>query len=119
MNGAPQIDEMENIPEVFSPERDALGRILPGQPAMNPRGRRPQSHRVRTLARRYTQQAVETLAREMDTATRSADRIAAASELLNRGWGRPAQQMRAEVESKSVVVHLPWLTGRNIVRGRS
>ena len=104
---------------VYQPERDKLGRILPGQPAMNPKGRRPHSHRARTLARKYTKQAVETLAREMTTATRSADRIAAASELLNRGWGRPAQQMRAEVESKSVVVHLPWLTGRNIVRGRS
>ncbi len=100
----------------YEPQRDVLGRILPGQPAMNPKGRRPHSHRARTLARKYTRQAVETLAREMDTATRSADRIAAASELLNRGWGRPAQQMRAEVESKSVVVHLPWLTGRNIVR---
>jgi hypothetical protein len=101
---------------VYEPERDKLGRILPGQPAMNPKGRRPHSHRARTLARKYTKQAVETLAREMATSTRSADRIAAASELLNRGWGRPAQQVHAEVEAKSVVIHLPWLAGRNIAR---
>lgn len=98
----------------FEPKRDSLGRILPGQPAMNPRGRRPLSHRARTLARRYTKQAVETLAREMIEAQRSSDRIAAASELLNRGWGRPAQQVKAEVESKVVKVNLSWLNGRRI-----
>lgn len=102
---------------MYEPERDKLGRILPGQPAMNPKGRRPLSHRARTLARKYTKQAVETLAREMTTATRSADRIAAASELLNRGWGRPTQQMRAEIESKVVKVDLPWLVGRNLTGG--
>jgi len=116
MSGTFKIDESENAAELFSPERDALGRILPGQPAMNPKGRRPHSYRARTLARRYTKQAVETLAREMDTATRPSDRIAAASELLNRGWGRPAQQISAEVDAKAVVVHLPWLSARNIVR---
>jgi len=100
----------------YEPKRDALGRILPGQPAMNPKGRRPQSHRARALARRYTTAALETLAKEMSSASRSTDRIAAASELLNRGWGRPAQQMTAEVETKSVVINLPWLNGRNVGR---
>jgi len=110
-------DEVKELSQnVYEPVRDALGRILPGQPAMNPKGRRPHSYRARTLARRYTKQAVETLAREMDTATRPSDRIAAASELLNRGWGRPAQQISAEVDAKAVVVHLPWLSARNIVR---
>ena len=30
MNNSPKIIAVENVPEVFSPERDALGRILPG-----------------------------------------------------------------------------------------
>lgn len=98
----------------YEPKRDALGRILPGQPPMNPLGRRPQSQRARTLARRYTKLAVETLAREMKEAQRSSDRISAASELLNRGWGRPAQQLKAEVESKVITIDLPWLVGRSI-----
>jgi hypothetical protein len=46
---------------------------------------------VREAARAYTAEAVETLASIMRHGTTEAARIMAAKELLDRGYGRPAQ----------------------------
>jgi len=52
---------------------------------------------VRTLARKYTEDAIEALAAIMtDEATAVASRIAAANSLLDRGWGRVPQPVSGD-----------------------
>ena len=97
------------------PLRDVQGRLLPGQVSINPKGRKPHSHRVRTLARAYTQEAIEVLAEAMRNAPTADARIKAATALLDRGWGKPAQQLSAEInDTKVVTINLGWLSGRSV-----
>jgi hypothetical protein len=71
--------------------RDVSGQWLPGQSG-NPAGRpkMPKTVReVRDLARQFTPGAIETLVRvHKNPKSPPAARVAAATELLNRGWGR-------------------------------
>jgi hypothetical protein len=47
---------------------------------------------IRSLARQYTEQAVETLAHIMrQPKSPESSRVAAATALLDRGWGKPHQ----------------------------
>ena len=95
--------------------RDAAGRLLPGQRSLNQKGRLPASFRVRTLARSYTQEAIEVLAEAMRNATTADARIKAATALLDRGWGKPAQQLSAEInDTKVVTINLGWVSGRSV-----
>lgn len=100
------------------PVRDARGRLLPGQRALNPAGRPPRSVRVRSLARSYTREAIETLVEVMRESGSAEARTRAATTLLDRGWGRPAQQLRAEVSgTPAITINLPWLAGRGLAGG--
>jgi hypothetical protein len=62
----------------------------PGQSG-NPKGRPSMKGEVETLARTYTVEALETLADLMRNGTSDNVRMAAATALLNRGWGLPRQ----------------------------
>jgi hypothetical protein len=53
---------------------------------------------VREAARAYTAEAVETLASIMRHGTTEAARIMAAKELLDRGYGKPAQPREGQGE---------------------
>lgn len=65
----------------------------PGQSG-NPSGLPAGVGEVRALARQYTQQAITTLAEIMqDTHAPRPARVAAAEALLDRGWGKPQQQI--------------------------
>lgn len=67
---------------------------MPFQPGQsgNPEGRRREDSHVRALARQYTEQAIQTLGDIMtDRDAPPACRVTAASSLLDRGWGKPAQ----------------------------
>ena len=69
----------------------------------------------RTLARAYTQEAIEVLAEAMRNATTADARIKAATALLDRGWGKPAQQLSAEInDTKVVTINLGWVSGRSV-----
>jgi len=46
---------------------------------------------VRELSRQYTEEAIQTLVTLMQSAKVERTRLAAASELLDRGYGRPPQ----------------------------
>ena len=73
-------------------ERDTRGRFQPGQSG-NPLGRPRVILNVRDLAREHTEAAIETLASIMvDSEAPAAARLSAASEILNRGFGRPVDQ---------------------------
>ena len=68
-----------------------MGRFLPGQSG-NPGGRHKGVAEVMALARTYTKAAIETLAGIMqDEAAPKHARVAAASAILDRGYGRPPQ----------------------------
>jgi hypothetical protein len=64
----------------------------PGQSG-NPDGRPKDVGHVRTLAREYTEQAITAL---VDALADPKTAVAAASALLDRGWGRPAQALTGE-----------------------
>ncbi len=82
------------------PQRDATGRWLPGQSA-NPGGRPRDELRLAELARAYTEEAIATLVEVMRTGE-LADRVRAATALLDRGYGKPAQEARLTVEKIDV-----------------
>ncbi len=118
-NGPDRLPLATNEPvEVARPVRDARGRLLPGQRTLNPAGRPARSLRVRTLARNYTREAIETLVAVMRDSGSADARTRAATALLDRGWGRPAQQLRAEVSgAPTITINLPWLVGRGLTGG--
>ncbi len=79
--------------------RDEKGRFVSGRSG-NPGGRPRSTVRdpatgeeinLRELARQHTPQAIETLLEATKHASKWSDRIAAASELLDRGWGKATQ----------------------------
>lgn len=80
--------------------RDSKGRFEAGVSG-NPLGRPKAILSVRDLARAHTDEAVATLAEIMrDPEAPANARISAASELLNRGYGRPVDQKAMVVMSQ-------------------
>jgi len=79
-------------------------RFKPGKSG-NPKGRPPGSRDgvdVRKLAKEYTVEAIETLISvARNKKSPAAARVVAAVALLDRGWGRPMQQL--EVQSTRAV----------------
>jgi hypothetical protein len=67
----------------------------------NPGGRTPTS--LLEPARKLTQEALATIAELMRASPDQRIRLDAASELLSRGWGRPAQAVIAQVDTRVVV----------------
>lgn len=60
----------------------------------NPRGRPKVVKEVRDLAKSHTAEAVEVLVEIMNsTGARESARVSAANAILDRGWGRPAQEL--------------------------
>jgi hypothetical protein len=84
-------------------------RWKPGQSG-NPNGRPKEAFHVRDLARAHTTEAIATLVKIMRKSKQDKARAQAAQALLDRGWGRPIQEMwhGGEVgESLAVKVYLP------------
>jgi hypothetical protein len=80
-------------------ERDQQGRLLPGSQLPN-KGRKG-GPMVTTLARQYTEQAVDLLGRIVeDEKAPPAARVAAAQALLDRGWGKAPIQVDVSVRAK-------------------
>ena len=63
--------------------------FAPGQSG-NPGGRAKADHRVRDLARAHTEAAINALAEALKNERTS---VAAAVALLDRGWGKPVQEV--------------------------
>jgi hypothetical protein len=71
-----------------------VGRLWQKGVSGNPKGRTPIIPEVREYAKGYTREAIQGLVRVLrDKKTPPASRVAAANALLDRGWGRPAQQI--------------------------
>lgn len=67
----------------------------------NPGGRPSGLGEIRDIARQHTDAAIETLVKVMENKEASPSaRVAAATALLDRGWGRPAQTINANIEGE-------------------
>ena len=74
------------------PVRNHLGHFSPGHSG-NPGGRPRDKHKLAELARSYTSEAVETLVELMRFGKDERVRGTAAQALLDRGWGKPKQEI--------------------------
>lgn len=86
---------------------------MPFQPGQsgNPAGRPPENNRVKGLARAHTESAIATLASIMlDDSAKGSERVAAATALLDRGYGKPVQAIGGTDDlppiAQNLTVHL-------------
>jgi hypothetical protein len=54
---------------------------------------------IRSLARSYTEMAIQTLAGIAQNGEQEASRVRAAEALLDRGWGKPTQPISGDEEN--------------------
>lgn len=66
----------------------------------NAKGRTPIPADVKEAAKAHTMTAIETLVDEMKHGKNGASRVAAATAILNRGWGAPKQTVDVDVNHK-------------------
>lgn len=67
-----------------------------GNPSGRPKITLPDGRSLRDVAREHTQDAVNTLVEVMtDAAAPHPARVSAASAILDRGWGKPTQEIEA------------------------
>jgi hypothetical protein len=90
----------EDDVEILKPAvRDSKGRLLPGQRSINPLGRPAIVKDIKEAAKQHTKQALNTLISVMnDTEAPQGARIQAATAILDRGWGKPQQNVEARIE---------------------
>lgn len=89
---AKKAESTQSITRTIPPEF-VVNKWQPGQSG-NPGGRRKEDKSVKALARQFTAEAIQTLAEIMqDKDAATASRVAAASTLLDRGHGKPLQQL--------------------------
>lgn len=95
------------------------GRWVKGQSG-NPKGRPVKDRSLSAICRTFTEEAVETLVEVMRTGDKPMERVAAATVLLDRGWGRPSQQMDVTIElQKLPAIDRPALESREVWEERA
>ena len=71
----------------------------------NPRGRPKASQDVAALCRIHTPECIQTLVDTMRNKSHK-DRVPAALALLDRGWGKPKQQLEVSADADAIGMHL-------------
>lgn len=95
------------------------GKPFPKGKTGNPGGRPklPEDVRhVRELARQYTEQAIETLAKVMRSSKSDSAKVAAVNTILERGWGKAPQPVTGEEGGPVEVVGRIELVGMSAKR---
>lgn len=82
--------------------RDRTGRIQPGSAAMNPGGRPPIDEEVKVILRAAAPEAAKKLVELAFNAQDPRVSLAAITVLLDRLYGRPAQQISADIQTTSI-----------------
>lgn len=82
--------------------RDRTGRIQPGSAAMNPGGRPPIDEEVKVILRAAAPGAAKKLVELAFNAQDPRVSLAAITVLLDRLYGRPAQQISADIQTTSI-----------------
>lgn len=72
----------------------------------NPGGRPKGLVEVNKLAREYTEVAIRTLAKICNAGKSEPARVAAATALLDRGWGKPVQPVDGNGEGGAIPVEM-------------
>ena len=75
--------------------RNSRGQYISGHSG-NPSGRPKDEYKVAELARTYTSEAIDTLVELMRHGKDERVRGTAAQALLDRGWGKPKQELMTE-----------------------
>jgi hypothetical protein len=84
-----------------------LCQIQPGE-VRNPNGRSKVDFEMRELARSYGPKVIEVLVSiAFDPEAKDADRIYASNSLLDRGYGKPIQEIAADIGLRPQIVVLP------------
>jgi len=60
---------------------------------------------IRSLARSYTDMAIQALAGVAQNGQSESARVAAAEALLSRGWGKPTQPLSSDEDNPLSIVH--------------
>lgn len=81
------------------PRKPHAGNFKPGVSG-NPGGRQKVSAHVKELAQQYTELAINTLADVCKSADKDTARVHAAIALLDRAWGKPYQEIIADVKTE-------------------
>lgn len=63
---------------------------------------------IRSLARSYTEMAIQTLAGIAQNGEQESSRVAAANALLDRGWGKPTQPIDGDGDGGPVQLTVTW-----------
>lgn len=63
---------------------------------------------IRSLARSYTEMAIQSLAGIAQNGESESARVAAINALLDRGWGKPAQPVDGDGEGGPVQLTVTW-----------
>lgn len=87
------------------PKKRGPGRPFPKGVSGNPGGAPKELVHVRDLARTKTEAAINTLEQIMQIGTSDAARVAAASALLDRAWGKPGQAIELSGPEGGPVAH--------------
>ena len=82
--------------------RDRLGRIQPGSAAMNPGGRPPLDEEVKAILQAAAPQAAKKLVELAFHADDPRVSLAAITVLMDRLFGKPAQQISAEIKTNDI-----------------
>ena len=90
--------------------RNSRGQYISGHSG-NPSGRPKDEYKVAELARSYTSEAIDTLVELMRHGKDERVRGTAAQALLDRGWGKPKQELLAE-ESSGLLASLKVVSDR-------
>lgn len=84
--------------------RRTRGSWKPGQSG-NPKGRPRAPEDIALLCRIHTAECVQTLVETMRSKSHK-DRIPATMALLDRGWGKPRQQLEVSADADAIGLHL-------------
>lgn len=88
-----------------------MAKFQPGQSG-NPSGRPKELAHVKELARAQTENAIKTLIEIASGGDQPAPaRVAAATALLDRGWGKPTQMIGGDAEAGPVKTVVTWERG--------
>ena len=90
--------------------RNSRGQYISGHSG-NPSGRPKDEYKVAELARTYTSEAIDTLVDLMRHGKDERVRGTAAQALLDRGWGKPKQELLAQ-EFGGLLASLRVVSGR-------
>ena len=90
--------------------RNSRGQYISGHSG-NPSGRPKDEYKVAELARTYTSEAIDTLVELMRHGKDERVRGTAAQALLDRGWGKPKQELLTE-ESGGLLASLRVVSDR-------